>query len=103
MQDQYKLTTIKSNYDVLIFIIGAEFQFTEGDYTRDEEDGQIVVTVRQVVASLMDIHLRLIPLTYDQYNAHRNSFTPPLAPIDEFHRGRGDAAECEPYIWVYIN
>ena len=71
------------------------YEFTEGDYIGNE-GMPITVTVRQVVSSVQDIHLILVPLTYDQYTA-RAATDPELAGIDVFHRSRPDAAERKTY------
>ena len=69
------------------------YEFTEGDYTGNEDTGRpVVVTVRQTVSSVQDIHLLLVPLTYSEYEA-RAATDPELADINEFHRSRPDAAE----------
>ena len=44
------------------------------------------------MSSVRDIHLLLVPLTYEQYIA-RAAQDPTLAEIDVFHRSRPDAAE----------
>ena len=69
------------------------YQFTEGDNTGNEDTGRpVVVTVRQTVSSVQDIHLLLVPLTYSEYIA-RAAIDPELAGIDVHHRSRPDAAE----------
>ena len=52
----------------------------------------IVVNVQQIVSSVQDIHLLLVPLTYDQYIA-RAATDPTLAAIDVYHSSRPDDAE----------
>lgn len=75
---------------------GAEYQFTEVDYTATEGvDSHITVTVRQKSDSPVDIHLLVIPLTYAQYEQRRMQPDSTLAPIDTFHRNRPDPAECK--------
>ena len=52
----------------------------------------IVVNVQQIVPSVRDIHLLLVPLTYDQYIA-RAATDPTLAAISVYHGSRPDSAE----------
>ena len=52
----------------------------------------IVVNVQQIVSSVRDIHLLLVPLTYDQYIV-RAATDPTLAAIDVYHGSRPDPAE----------
>ena len=52
----------------------------------------IVVNVLQMVPSVQDIHLLLVPLTYKQYIA-RAATDPTLAAIDVYHGSRPDPAE----------
>ena len=52
----------------------------------------IVVNVQQIAYSVRDIHLLLVPLTYDQYIA-RAATDPTLAAIDVYHGSRPDDAE----------
>ena len=69
------------------------YQFDQDDYVElESSDSAIVVTVQQIVPSVRDIHLLLVPLTYDQYIARAASDST-LADIDEYHRIRPDAAE----------
>ena len=69
------------------------YQFDQGDYVESEGAGNaIVVNVQQIVSSVQDVHLLLVPLTYDQYSARAvNDST--LAAIDVYHGSRPDAAE----------
>ena len=69
------------------------YEFTEGDYTGNEDTGRpVVVTVRQTISSVQDIHLLLVPLTYAEYIVRAASDSR-LAGIDVYHRSRPDAAE----------
>ena len=52
----------------------------------------IMVNVQQIVSSVQDVHLLLVPLTYDQYIA-RAATDPTLAAIDVYHGSRPNAAE----------
>ena len=52
----------------------------------------IVVNVKQIVSSVQDVHLLLVPLTYDQYIA-RAATDPTLAAISVYHGNRPDPAE----------
>ena len=52
----------------------------------------IVVNVQQIVPSVQDVHLLLVPLTYDQYIA-RAATDPTLAAIDVYHGSRPNGAE----------
>ena len=52
----------------------------------------IVVNVQQIVSSVQDVHLLLVPLTYDQYIAQAAT-DPTLAAIDVYHGSRPDDAE----------
>ena len=81
---------------------GPTYEFAEGDYTGNEATGMpITVTVRQVVSSVQDIHLLLVPLTYAEYTA-RAATDPTLADIDVYHRSRPDAAESKTLIIIVI-
>ena len=69
------------------------YQFDNGDYVESEGTGSaIVVNVQQIVSSVQDVHLLLVPLTYDQYIA-RAATDPTLAAIDVYHGSRPDDAE----------
>ena len=69
------------------------YQFEAGDYAESEGSGNsIVVNVQQIVSSVRDIHLLLVPLTYDQYIA-RAATDSTLAAIDVYHGTRPDNAE----------
>ena len=69
------------------------YQFDEVDYAESEGTGlPIVVNVQQIVPSEQDVHLLLVPLTYDQYIA-RAAANPTLAAIDVYHGSRPDPAE----------
>ena len=64
-----------------------------------------MVTVRQTISSVQDIHLLLVPLTYDQYMARAASDST-LAGIDVNHDSRPDAAERNydtSYVMDYYN
>ena len=75
---------------------GAQFQFSENDYTAKEGVNSVVeVVVQQISASLVDIHLKLTPLTYAQYTQRASRPGSTLLPLDEFHRSRPDPAECK--------
>ena len=76
-----------------MFYIEPTFQFDQGDYVESEGSGSaIVVNVQQIVSSAQDIHLLLVPLTYDQYIA-RAATDPTLAAIDVYHSSRPNPAE----------
>ena len=69
------------------------YQFEAGDYVESEGLGTaIVVNVQQIVSSVQDVHLLLVPLTYGQYIA-RAATDPTLAAIDVYHGSRPDPAE----------
>ena len=71
------------------------YHFDQDYYDESESsDSAIIVSVRQIVPSVRDIHLLLVPLTYEQYIARAASDST-LADIDEYHRNRPDAAERE--------
>ena len=55
----------------------------------------VTVAVQQISASLVDIHLKLTPLTYAQYMQRANQTGSTLSPLDEFHSNRPIAAECK--------
>ena len=76
-----------------MFYAEATYQFDQGDYVESEGSGNaIVVNVQQIVSSVHDVHLLLVPLTYDQYSA-RAATDPTLAAIDVYHGSRPDPAE----------
>ena len=53
---------------MFIAYTGAQYQFSESDYATEEGVNSVVrVVVQQISASLVEIHLRLTPLTYAQY------------------------------------
>ena len=71
------------------------YQFDQGDNVESEGSGSvIVVNVQQIVSSIQDVHLLLVPLTYVQYIA-RAATDPTLAAIDVYHGSRPDPAECK--------
>ena len=59
----------------------------------------VVVNVQQIVSSVRDIHLLLVPLTYDQYSA-RAAADPTLAAINVYHGSRPDPAECKTHTFM---
>ena len=76
-----------------MFYTEPTYQFELGDYVELEGSGSaIVVNVQQIVSSVRDIHLLLVPLTYDQYIA-RAATDPTLAAISVYHGSRPDPAE----------
>ena len=78
---------------ICMYYTGPTYQFDAGDYVSQEGSGSaIVVNVQQIVSSVQDIHLLLVPLTYDQYIA-RAATDPTLAAIDVYHGSRPDPAE----------
>ena len=65
-----------------MFYAEPTYQFDQGDYMESEGSGSaIVVNVQQIVSSVQDVHLLLVPLTYDQYIAQAAT-DPTLANID---------------------
>ena len=87
-----------NDYYFILFIVctGAQYQFTENDYLAFEHEGSSVrVVVQQISASLVNIHLKLTPYTYDQYTQRANQSGSTLEPLDEFHGSRPDPAECK--------
>ena len=80
---------------MFIACTGAQYQFSENDYVTEEGvNSSVQVLVQQISASLVDIHLRLTPYTYAQYTQRQGQPGSSLAPLDEFHGSRPDAAEC---------
>ena len=77
---------------ILSTCTGAQYQFRESDYAVDE-GSDIVVVVEQVSGSLVPIHLKLTPLTYDQYTLRANQSGSDLAPLSTYHGSRPDAGE----------
>ena len=76
-----------------MFYTEPTYQFDQGDYVESEGSGYgIMVNVQQIVSSVQDVHLLLVPLTYDQYIA-RAATDPTLAAIDTYHGSRPNAAE----------
>ena len=75
---------------------GAQFQFSENDYTTTEGVNPAVeVVVQQIYTTLADIHLKLTPLTYARYTQRASQPGSTLPPLDELHRSRPDPAECK--------
>ena len=82
---------------ILFLHAGAQCQFRGGcsDYATDEgTNSGVTVVVEQVFGSLVDIHLLLTPLTYDQYTQRASQPGSDLASLDTYHGSRPDAAEC---------
>ena len=89
---------------MFIACTGARYQFSENDYAATEGvDPAVQVTVQQISASLLDIHLKLTPYTYAQYRQQASQPGSTLAssegfrsrPLDEFHGSRPDPAESK--------
>ena len=75
---------------------GAQYRFRENDYATEEGVNSVVtVVVEQLLPGLIDIHLLLTPLTYDQYNQRANQPGSDLPPLDRYHDSRPGPAECK--------
>ena len=88
------ITLLFKIYHMMICSIQSpHISLINGDYVESEGTGNaIVVNVQQIVSNGHDIHLLLVPLTYDQYIA-RAATDPTLAAIDVYHGSRPDDAE----------